>query len=186
MKIKQNKIGAYLTLSAGVGCVGAVNGQTVTFFDQGVNTVRTVYIGVGNSYGFGYIFTFPSFTLPNRYFTSSSINDFSGNESVGYNLLNSYFDNGSFINGARLGNLNFINISTGGEPVGNAVGQFFLDGQGGGHLVAIAENTNGSALSLVDGVAAIEAAAVPEPSSLVLLALGALGLTARRQRKKTA
>ena len=76
-----------------------------------------------------------------------------------------------------------------------AVGQFFFDGQGGGFLIAIAtinEITNpqdlsgvgGPALSISEGRALIEAAAVPEPSSLTLLALGSAGLACRRSRRK--
>ena len=69
---------------------------------------------------------------------------------------------------------------------GFGIAQFDFDGQGGGFLVAIAASDDGSALSFADGVAAIQAAQVPEPSNLALLALGSLGLAAHRNRRKSA
>ena len=73
-----------------------------------------------------------------------------------------------------------------GDSDSDGVGQFFFDGVRGGYLVALAINPDGSSLSIIEGVAAINAASIPEPSSVALLALGAAGLMTRRQRKKTA
>ncbi len=93
-----------------------------------------------------------------------------------------YSVDGSFQNGAQAGSENYANISFDSDMVYEAVGQFFFDGQGGGYLVALAINDMpASELSISDGKAAIDA--VPEPSALALLCLGAGGLLVRRNRK---
>ena len=81
-------------------------------------------------------------------------------------------------------NQNYINISFGIDSTYEAVGQFYLNGTGTGYLVALAKNSDGSALSISAGKLAIDNySAVPEPSSLGLLAMGATGLLLRRRRK---
>lgn len=84
--------------------------------------------------------------------------------------------------GAVLGsNQNYANISFNGpDGVYEGVAQFYLNGNGGGYLVATARNGTNTPLSISAGKAAIMA--VPEPSGLALLALGAGGLLIRRKR----
>jgi len=184
MKMKINKIGSYLVLSTGVGCVGAVSAQTVTLFGPD----ETTPFVVGDPLGFnGAVFTLYSsldgafpYTF-GRDFTNGSLNT-PEVDSVNATI---YVINGMFVSGTSAGVANFANISLdGNNSVFEGVGQFSFDGQGGGRLLAIAVNDDGSALSITDGFAAIQAAAVPEPSSLALLALGSVGLAARRQRRK--
>ena len=88
----------------------------------------------------------------------------------------------TFVYGAQSGPANYVNISfNGSDSVYEAVGQFNFDGMGGGYLMAIAKNDDNTALSISAGKAAIDA--VPEPSAIALLALGAGGMAMRRRRK---
>ncbi|MEX1114768.1 MAG: PEP-CTERM sorting domain-containing protein, partial [Akkermansiaceae bacterium] len=101
--------------------------------------------------------------------------------SASYSTHGTYFGSG-FTSGAQAGSANYANISfDGNDGVYEAVGQFNFDGTGGGYLVAIARNDDSSALSISAGKAAIDA--VPEPSAIALLALGAGALMLRRSRK---
>ena len=71
------------------------------------------------------------------------------------------------------------------------MGQFFFDAQGGGYLIALAKNDDGSGLTISAGKTAIEKAsavsAVPELSSqLALFALGSAGILTRSRIKRAA
>ena len=191
MKDKQNKLGTYLAVTAGVGCASSVAeaSTTVTFFGQDAE----------NDFGIALSFS-PSFTLGDPEFSPVDAlpigtlyfeggyeggGRFSNglNESAG-NLYSPIVDYVIGFNGVEVGDLNFIMFTTDfGVLDSNGVAQFSLDGSGGGFLVSTALSDDGSFLSLADGIAAINAASVPEPSSLALLALGATGLAARRKRK---
>jgi hypothetical protein len=99
-----------------------------------------------------------------------------------YEKYGLYFLSGG-INGAQSGSANFVNISFDGDDgIYEAVGQFYLDGLGTGYLIALAINDDNSALSISAGKAAIDA--VPEPSAIALLALGAGGMAMRRRRRR--
>ena len=192
MKNIQNKLGTYLAVTAGVGCASSVAeaATTVTFFEQGAENdfglfVFTSGLPVDPGGGFtepiyGFLEVQGATTLFRSYINSPVQNQYSSSANyIGFS--NSGVSEIGF--GAVPGDQNFISFSSAGGPISDGVAQFSLDGNGGGFLVATAVIDDGNSLSLADGIAAINAASVPEPSSLALLALGASGLAARRKRK---
>ena len=188
---------SYLAVTAGVGCAASVAeaSTTVTFFEQGTENDfgLSVYFIDESDLGGGNAVSYPGalVVLGNDTDFTTGINDgyLSGLEfssiaylSYGFGLVGGGSDR-QFDFGAVQGDQNFIAFSSLAGSKSNGVAQFSLDGNGGGFLVATAVNDDGSFLSFDDGIAAINAASVPEPSSLALLALGATGLAARRKRK---
>ena len=145
-------------------------------------------------YGFAYV----AGDVAGNYFFNASESTTAvgvGGNSLGFDLI--YFSGGSFISGAEQGSDNFSLVDLNNDGIFESVLQFEFtdDSNESGDVIAIASNgaidsttsefiTGGDTLSLADGISAIQAAAIPEPSSLTLLALGAAGLAARRQRKK--
>ena len=93
-----------------------------------------------------------------------------------------YSPNSYFVFGAEGSSANYVSIDFGADGMYEAVGQFDFATPGSGTLVALALDTTGATLSISAGKAAIDAAAVPEPSGLLLglLALGAAGCRRRR------
>jgi hypothetical protein len=187
------RLAAYLTAGVSAGCLAgqADAAIVVTFFGPGAQSSSSspptpAGIDVGSTLGYGGLYIVDSSTATagfgnSVYFTNGT--DITNFTSFGYG---EYFRGGSGTNGAVMNSdQNYANISfngTGGSDDGiyEAVAQFYLDGTGGGYLVAVAHNDDNSALSISAGKAAIDA--VPEPSALALLALGAGGLIARRRR----
>ena len=202
--IKTKGLAPYLAVTTGVGCAASVANGAVTFYGiDFANQFNADPFGItienqGGIFGF----TDDNFSL-SSYFASS---EFASSEAyftrgtdlvdVNFSGLSGFYDSvGGFLNGAVAGDQNYANVSFDGDDgVFEAVAQFNFDGAGGGFLVAIAtlndvpnpqdlSGVGGTALSISDGKALIDAAAVPEPSSLALLALGTTGLAARRKRK---
>ncbi len=195
---KPSKLTSYLTASLGAGCLAgqADAAILVTFYGPGAqNSSSTPATPAGISVGLFYqnIFTDEKYygvvdavdaraafsNVGLNYFTDGE-SDLASLETWGYGQ---YRIDSVPTYGATLDTtFNYANISfDGDDDVYEAVGQFYLDGAGGGYLVALAVNDDGSALSISAGKTAIDA--VPEPSALALLALGAGGLITRRQRK---
>jgi hypothetical protein len=87
--------------------------------------------------------------------------------------------------GAVVG-VNYANISFDGDNnYYEGVGKFDLNFAGGAQLLSIAKDSTGSYLPISNAVTEIDAAAVPEPSSM-MLGLLALGSTACARRRRHA
>jgi len=191
------KLSSYL--SAGIAATATLQSSDaatiVTFYGPGAQSPSTnpatpAGISIGSKSGYNYLDgplaknkTFFAFSQGNgayRLFTAGSdlnVNAFSAYGIYGTSLK------GALLYGAQSGSANYANISFNGyDNVYEAVGQFYLDGAGGGYLVALARNNDNSALSISAGKTAIDPA-VPEPSAIALLALGAGGMAMRRRRK---
>ncbi len=196
MKTQDSKLTSYLTAGLGAGCLAgqADAAILVTFYGPGAQnsgstpaTPAGISVGYsfyeGNYYAVDHIDAYVAWsTVGLNYFTNGS--DISP-DNWGYGT---YLQDGLTVNGATLNSdQNYANITFNVEGVTTetivyeAVAQFYFDGTGNGYLVAMARNDDNTALSISAGKAAIDA--VPEPSALALLALGASGLAFRRQRQ---
>ncbi|MES2438338.1 MAG: PEP-CTERM sorting domain-containing protein [Verrucomicrobiota bacterium] len=188
-----HNLAAYLTAGIGAGCLaGQADAATVvTFFGPGAQSPTSspatpAGFDVGSFYTAGNRYIVDSAAIgagyssaSNAYFTNGTNLSFAPTDTFGFGQ---YVKNGAAFGGAVLNSdQNFARLNfTVADSTFEAVGQFYLDGAGGGYLVALARNDDNSALNISAGKSAIDA--VPEPSALALLALGAGGLIARRKR----
>lgn len=106
----------------------------------------------------------------------------------GHHAGHYFYSGDGWVYGGEAGSLNYVNIDfnpalSGFDGTFEAVGQFYLDGSGGGYLIALAINDDNTALPISLGKAAIDA--IPEPSGMALLTLGAAGILAARRRRQT-
>lgn len=192
LSIAMKKLNIYQ--SAGLGAAAMIQSSAaatvVTFYGPGAQSTSSSVatpagIDIGLYKGDGYLDT--TFTkFPYVYFARNNSLKTIFNDGIDLVGINSFDPSGRYsygsvlTNGAQAGSDNYANITFEGLEF-EAVGQFSLDGLGGGYLIALAINDDGSALSISQGKAAIDA--VPEPSALALLSLGAAGTIMRRRRK---
>jgi hypothetical protein len=190
-------------LSAGV-CVAGAEARAalqVTFSPSAAQ----IAAGRGLDVGGGYIdqsglynSTFSYAGVNNTIFTDGELgNDhafIAGSTHQGYGYWGEFARTGVFKNGATSGSDNYANISfnswTDSSDVDpdesfEAVGQFDFNSDGTGTLLAVAWDDNNYPLAISVGAAEIQAAAVPEPSSM-MLGLLALGATACARRRRHA
>lgn len=210
--MKKQNIKSYLAITLGAGATatsadaailsGNIDGIDVSVATEGSSIITTGltinfrfakggpsygyvdYPGTSDSYfAYGVIASGPNTT--SRGFISQGYDVQSVDRSE---RLLQYSFSGNFLRGAQTGDQNYVNVSLNGDDdVYETVAQFYFDGNAGGRLVGQASREDGTALSISDGKAAIDNfSAVPEPSSLSLLALGASGLLLRRRIKRAA
>jgi hypothetical protein len=188
---RQNKIGTYLAVTAGVGCVSSMaDAATLVQTFSGTTTRSITSADLGST---GHTWAFYPESGGEGVFKISSDSDgkssafFSQGDATALSSAAggmNYFYGTAAVNGAVIDGVtkNYIELDfLGTDTVKEAVAEMIFDGAGGGYFTAVAWNDDLSALSVPDAVTAINS--VPEPSSLSLLALGATGLLARRRRK---
>jgi hypothetical protein len=194
---RQNKLGSYLAVTAGVGCAASVaeGAVVVTTFTPGTVTSYTVS-GAGSSHtwsllcdGRGCLVGSDNAGYVLDRYSWGFFAQGGGGLDYTIQVAGYYYAVYKGSSGAAFGavvdgvTVNYMAVDfTGVDTVRESVAAFVFDGLGGGYIHAIARNDDNSSLSYTDGITAITSP-VPEPSSLALLALGSVGLAARRRRK---
>ena len=186
------RLASYVSAGVCVSGTAAWAAIDVTFYEPdswGTSPLRVGGSG-GAAYVFGALFIQPRAVFgknfdgtqgPSTYWTQGA--DLNTNA---YGQIGLYRQSGIFVGGAVDG-INYASISfDGADGVYEAVGKFDLGDFNVGddaQLIAIAVSDQG-ALSISDGVVAIDSAAVPEPSGMLLglLALGSSACARRRAR----
>ncbi len=189
---KKTQLTAYLATGLAAATAGQADAATVvTFYGPGART-PTSNPATPDGIDFGTVTLHAavdsSLSTSSYFLNDYSLGYFSSGADmspydVGREAPYYFFSSGIYINGAQNGDQNYANISfDGNDGVYEAVGQFYFEVIENGYLVALAINDDGSALSISDGKAAIDA--IPEPNTAGLLALGAAGLAMLRRRKR--
>jgi len=185
---------SYLAVTAGAGCASSVASAAVTFYGvDSANDTNPNPAGID---------------IMNGALDSASSSDtvfpfYGGFAAISDGTINRSFTtvagNGSYLGGFRnyadysyvlaftasIGDQNYVPISFNGDDgIYEAVAQINFTSHSIGWLVAIARNDDNSAMTQIEGKTMIDAASVPEPTSLSLLALGAAGVAMRRRRKQ--
>ncbi len=170
----QTRLATYLALTAGAGLAptDADAATVVTFYGPGATPPAGINIGqsfdgrvVDSASSSSSYFPYVGFI----YFTrGTDLPAAGGGGGNGIGPRGFYYNFGAFRYGAVAGNQNYISISFNGrDSVYEAVAQFSFTGTTGGYLVALAKNSDNTALSISAGKAAIDAVpAPPSPSSL--------------------
>ena len=208
---KQNKMGTYLAVTAGAGCAASVAEGALQFVDlSGISTSdRRDFVTIPGGFGsvdfrigdggeaHGYLST--NFLTEPRFYGTGAFGA-RGDEGDSFPSARADFavwyagnNNSTVIEGFSGGTENIVPFRDSSNrfgwlsfDLGDPGSSDFFNPTAYNWFVYDDAATNAATAPTRSASEAFAAAAVPEPSSLALLALGAGGLVIRRQRKKAA